>query len=80
MKDDTVINEHLEKIDTEWISIETRLPENATFILVWGSHSMPWMCEFIEGEFTDIEDCVPLAGITHWMPLPSPPNKKTGNK
>ncbi len=76
MKDDTVMKDYLEKIESEWIPIETKLPENATFVLVWGSHVMTWLSEFIEGEFTDAEDCETLVGITHWMPLPNPPQQE----
>jgi len=49
------------------------LPKNATFVLVWGSHTMWWLAEFIDGKFKDIEDGETLTDITHWMKLPKPP-------
>ena len=60
---------------SQWISVEDRLPEEAQFILIWGSHTTPWMSQFLEDQFIDVEDNDWVAGVTHWMPLPSPPQE-----
>lgn len=59
----------------DWISVKDRLPDEAEFVLVWGSHAMPWLVQIIEGQFTDVEDGEWLTGVTHWMPLPEPPKE-----
>ena len=59
----------------KWISVEDKLPRNTEFVLVWGSHSMPWLCEFVDYQFKDVEDGETLLGITHWIPLPKPPKE-----
>ena len=66
----------------EWISVEDRLPENCQEVLVYrGQHSDlmnvytymgndSWEDDY--GYWSRTED----EGITHWMPLPSPPAEK----
>jgi hypothetical protein len=33
------------------------------------------MSQFLEDQFIDVEDNDWVAGVTHWMPLPSPPQE-----
>lgn len=62
----------------EWVSVEDALPKNHYRVLVWVEDGlMSGRCTIAEittkGEwyapFKNIEE------VTHWMPLPSPPNK-----
>lgn len=62
----------------EWVSVEDRLPENNNNVLIYANKTG----EKIEVAFYDDEDkewaglnSFWLPYITHWMPLPSPPNK-----
>lgn len=65
-----------------WISVNERLPENDTKVMVWLTHkdNPTWDCEslgaYLNNKFylkngynTHFEK------ITHWMPLPKKPNK-----
>lgn len=65
----------------EWISVDERLPEEDTFVLVWcGEFSVfnylsngLWYtgyCDITTGE----------GGITHWMPLPEAPKGGADNE
>lgn len=56
----------------EWREVNNELPQNATFVLVWGSHSIPWIAEYIDDRFKDVEDGDELISITHWA-IPKPP-------
>jgi len=60
----------------EWVSVEDRMPEEGTWVLV---------CEKDGCMFIDVRDdgewrigVQALAVITHWMPLPEPPGGKDG--
>ena len=60
----------------EWISVEDRLPEGRN---QWGScwwlvnivGQIPTDALFIDGEWLKGEDY--LTRVTHWQPLPAPP-------
>jgi hypothetical protein len=65
----------------EWISIEERLPNKSDDYLVYYektylpmSFSAKWrnICSFIEGKWLTDEDGSEV--ISHWMPLPEPPD------
>ena len=59
----------------EWISVEERLPdEELVFCLVCiGPYKWIYICEFSNGIW--YEDNGPrVFGVTHWMPLPEPPD------
>jgi len=74
-----VINEQAREIKrlrkaTGWRSVENSEPNNGDFILTWGSHSVPWQCEYRDNRFHDIDGDDELSGITHWQPLPAKPD------
>jgi hypothetical protein len=63
----------------EWISVDDRLPETCTGMLVYSMDNVhPYTVILIAiwdgGEF-DFQDSWENANlqVTHWMPLPSPP-------
>lgn len=62
----------------KWISVEEKLPEKAAPVLTWGSHKIPTVCfRTVDEDWVWVEEGDVtfdyLLGITHWMPLPSPP-------
>lgn len=68
----------------KWISVEERLPcqnDGLMYIclLVGGVHDqLQWydLCDFAEGKFW-VHDMEDNCRVTHWMPLPEPPEKET---
>lgn len=62
----------------EWISVKDKLPSRYCRCIVnvhehdYGNFVME--AEFLDGEFQS-NGMVPIANlVTHWMPLPEPPN------
>lgn len=64
-----------------WIKVTDRLPENNQEILMV-YNNLVMEGEFCNGKFYHPSDCAhvrgycycdPQDGITHWMPLPKPP-------
>lgn len=74
---------------SEWISVDERLPEDSREVLCWYLNTEGRYCYVIgsysrrlfEGWETDIDnnECYysPVK-VTHWMPLPEPPDMKKG--
>lgn len=64
---------------TEWISVEDRLPEEGEWVLTFSRKVNIKMWEnniFYDG---DVNYYCPIGvenGVTHWMPLPAPPDNK----
>lgn len=61
-------------MDNEWISVKTKLPDNASPILVWQKMLFGQIktAFFIENEFHSCaynHDNI-TKWVTHWMPLP----------
>ena len=61
---------------SEWISVDDKLPKRFEVVLVAGVETDTvcaihepdgWLVQY-EGEW--------VTGVTHWMPLPEPPNKE----
>ena len=66
-----------------WISVKDRLPPEGIVVLTYRPNSMDFRMEtdyiglFENGDFTwanTLNSCKHL--VTHWMPLPSPPEEK----
>lgn len=72
----------------EWISVNDKLPEKGDFVIIftkynWIEYSYEYCGdgEFYESNFDKTRniDSRPLSkdcNVTHWMPLPLPPNSK----
>jgi hypothetical protein len=80
-------NKHLKRqsLQTEWVSVEDRLPENNVIVMVSCEHgvTMATLQKFENGNYLwwavinigTYEDSTNADYVTHWMPLPTPPNK-----
>ena len=67
----------------EWISVEERLPESETEVLVWLRH-IPNIAVYGHDKYGNldfyyIDECgyrgTFRPAVTHWMPLPEPPKE-----
>lgn len=73
-------NEKLKNI--EWIDVEDRLPDNGQVIIIhqreYGVIDNCYFNESCKPSFMEKTLMVETAwvGVTHWMPLPKPPNQK----
>jgi len=56
---------------SEWISVEDRLPVGLGFFIGYGSKQV-MMVEFAGRSWYCVAQGDPLI-VTHWMPLPEPP-------
>jgi Protein of unknown function (DUF551) len=72
--------------ESGWIPVEERMPEPGVYVLVWSTweNQDPSIAEYcpdrpdcIEGEevtyWRNDGEGMGVFGVTHWMPLPSPP-------
>ena len=64
----------------EWISVEERLPEGHMQVLMWSARwKIAEAGSYYNKHFwvyTEIGDGYIADNITHWMPLPAPPNRR----
>ena len=76
MKDVQVLIQQLEARVPKWISVEERLPEVGTMVLVHDG-SRAYVVEYTpNGLFEDDYGyCHYIDDYTHWMPLPEPPKE-----
>ena len=71
---------------SEWISVKERhAPPMETVLLCVGNtvfagwnesvqpNEEPSYCKYNEGDDNGVGVCFGIEGVTHWMPLPSPP-------
>ena len=65
---------------SEWISVEDRLPKTRRAVLVWVPHNeCYYLANFEAGEWTSWQGNRHLWWcdvLTHWMPLPNPPESR----
>lgn len=60
--------------ETDWISVEERLPENCQSVITWDGKTVK------ESHFSQWDNGVSWGShlwygpVSHWMPLPKPPN------
>ena len=74
--------EHLRN-EHRWIPVSERLPPEGQEVLAWnngGQCEKPWqgcvLCEHKNGEWREFQERDLYPGVTHWMPLPEPPEVK----
>lgn len=64
----------------EWVSVEERLPENNTQVLMWSARwKIAEAGSYYNKHFwvySEIGDGYIADNITHWMPLPAPPDRR----
>lgn len=65
---------------SEWISVDERLPEDGTSALVyvpqWGEDYLRYQVAWINYDISPpewINNGYEVDGVTHWQPLPAPP-------
>ena len=68
----------------EWVSVEERLPENHAQVLMWSAKwNIAEAGSYYNGRFwvySEIGDGYIADNITHWMPLPAPPKRRSDNE
>lgn len=69
----------MDKLRPQWISVKERTPKPATKVIVyWENSGGPVICEgYYMGEdgWSYVGWEAPRFIVTHWMPLPSPPEE-----
>ena len=67
----------------EWVSVEERLPEDKQIVLFHQEDGFIYCAEYFAGSelmspawFID-NDCWEASEVTHWRPLPAPPDRRT---
>lgn len=55
-----------------WISVEERLPEEHTDVIVTDGRNVAYCKKYGDGFYTNIGKC---CNVTHWMPIPELPKK-----
>jgi hypothetical protein len=66
---------------SEWISVDERLPEDEQMVLTIDTESEMQVCFYetaLKGIFQQCHGLVHIYNITHWMPLPEAPKMKGG--
>lgn len=59
---------------SEWISVENKLPEPESKVLFY--NGIIDTCIYRKGKFCDFDEngyLYEIRHVTHWMPLPNPP-------
>ena len=58
---------------SQWISVDDRLPPKGEVVTTWGGCSLPVPAYMNDGKWWDDCDEAWTTGITHWKPLDKPP-------
>lgn len=65
---------------SEWISVKERLPENGQVVLAysnfWKEETRMCTNYYTDGEFVTYPAFEKTINVTHWQPLPAPPNQQ----
>ena len=70
-----------EESNPRWIPVTERLPEEKHAVIVWEPKYLnPYICFLSEGDWYVFGGYgVKVFGVTHWMPLPEPPEGVSGD-
>lgn len=60
---------------SEWISVKDKTPEYGAVVLVWDDGGFAYIDTWVGHTWKYGGDF----GVTHWMPLPEPPEEVTGD-
>ena len=60
---------------SEWISVKDRLPETGVEVLAYSDGDIYTVVHCIDGSWIASSTYYDLYHVTHWMPLPEPPDK-----
>lgn len=72
---DLIAERYADQFKTKWIPVSERLPELGEKVMVYSkSHPSRFMIDY-RAQFGTLGTNWHYSGITHWMPLPSPPTK-----
>ena len=66
----------LEQAQPKWISVEDRLPDNHSYVLVLGHGGTQFISLFTNNRFYRQSASKRLDSVTDWMPLPQQPEVK----
>ena len=66
----------LEQAQPKWISVEDKLPDNHSYVLVLGHGGTQFISLFTNNRFYRQSASKRLDGVTDWMPLPQQPEVK----
>lgn len=69
-----MVKQALQQRESEWISVEDRLPEEFKSVLVCGD-DIRSVALYKDAIFYVDFSVLHHSKVTHWMPLPTPPNK-----
>lgn len=62
-----------ETLQSPWISVEDKLPEEHTDVIVTDGSSVAHCKKYGDGFYTNIGKC---CNVTHWMPIPELPKEE----
>lgn len=65
---------------TEWISVTDDVPNDSDFVLIATRSGCVGEGYLEDGTWWWISGVKAYVGVTHWMPLPSPPGEEGSNE
>ena len=60
----------------EWVSVEERLPPLKQNVLAYSPESGIAEADYADGVWMQYRWSSVMDGVTHWMPLPAPPDRR----
>lgn len=63
----------------EWVRVEERLPAPKQNVLAYSHKSGIAEADYADGVWMQYRWSAVMDGVTHWMPLPAPPERQRGD-